>query len=208
MSLSRWAPASGIAFVVLFVLGFGFATSGPDNSKDPPSDYVKFYSSTGNRIHVLIGAYLLVLAAVAFSVFAAVLVARVRAAGGTPTLMIASATAFAVLLGIAAASFGWPAGDIAFGNDPVPSGELLHNLPELGFPILLVPGAFAAGAFLFSVGTESRARDILPGWLTIFSFVAAVVVLGAVAFFPLLLLPLWMLAASITLLLRGPAATG
>ena len=208
MTLSRWAPVAGIAFVPFFVVGFGLATTGPDTTKDPPSEFVKFYSSTGNRIHILMGAYILVLAAVLFCVFAAGLVARVRAAGGVPTVMIASATVFATLLGIAAACFGWPAGDIAFGSDPVPSGDLLHNLPELGFPILLVPGAFAASAFVFSVGVESRRLGLLPGWLAVASFVVAVLVLGAAAFIPLLLLLLWVLVTSIVQLVRRPATPG
>ncbi|HEY6379066.1 MAG TPA: hypothetical protein VI316_07785 [Candidatus Dormibacteraeota bacterium] len=199
---SRWAPVSGILFVPLLVVGFGMVTTNLDTNKDPASKFVSYYSDSGNRAQILVGMYLVILASLAFAAFAGCLVVRVRAAGGSATALVASAAVFCTLLGLAGAAWGWLAGDIAFGGNPVPSGDLLRNLPQLGFPILLVPGAIAAAVFLAAAGLDGRRLGVLPGWLSILAFVAAALLLFSVAFFPFLALPLWVLVASITMLVR------
>lgn len=207
MSISRWTAFSGILFVPLLIVGFMMASTDLDTRKDPATKFVSYYSDSGHRAAILVGMYLMVGAAVAFAIFAGGLVARVRTAGGPATPMVASATAFCILLGIAGAVLGWQAGDITFGGDAVPSGELLRTLPELAFPILLIPGAIAAAAFLLTTVYAARACSVLPVWLLGLGLIAAVAMLFAPVFFPIIALPLWVLIASVTILVRERSKT-
>jgi len=113
MSLSRWGPVAGIVFVPLLIVGLLLANSAPDTSKDPAAKFVAFYSDAGNRAQVLVGMYVVMLAALSFAIFAASLVVRVRAAGGGTTAMVASVAVLCALLGSAGAAMGWAAGEIA-----------------------------------------------------------------------------------------------
>ncbi|HEV3124306.1 MAG TPA: hypothetical protein VG266_06990 [Candidatus Dormibacteraeota bacterium] len=199
----RRAPWSGIAFVVLLVVGFGLATSGPDPGKDSVATFHAFWSDSANRVHILMGAYFLVAAAIAFVGFAAGLWCSVSARGGGGVWVLLTAGIFATFLALGGVLFAWDAGDIAFGNTPVPSGDILRENSQLPFPILLVPGAISAGCFLVAASLLGARHALLPRWLTIAGYVAAILMLGAVVFIPFLALPLWMLLASITLLVRG-----
>jgi hypothetical protein len=198
----RWAPLSGIAFVVFMVVGFGFGGSTPDVSKDSAKTFVALWSSSANRAHLLIGGYLTILAAIAFLGFAAGLWERVRGAGGDGMWLMLTAGLFAGFLGLGGFLFALDAGNITFGNLPVPDGELLRWSSQLPYGIILILGGFSAAGFLVAASLLGAKQALLPGWLTVAGLVAAVLMLGAPLFFPFLALPLWVLLASITLLVR------
>jgi hypothetical protein len=104
-----------------------------------------------------------------------------------------------------------PGGKV-FGQTPVPSsGDFARQLDNIGFGLLLVAGALAAGLFIAMASYLARRNGTLPGWLTIAGYVVAVLQLAAGLFFPFVLVPLWVLIAAIVLLRRGgttvPTAT-
>lgn len=196
---ARFGPWMGIAFFVLFVAGFlVFPT--PDNGKNTVK-WERWWTDSGHRVAAIIGAYLMVLALLAFVCFTWGLNQRLRGQGG---VMITFGTVF-VTLGLVSALVraAIPGGKL-FGSTPIPSGpDLSRQLDNVGFAVLLVAGAVAAGAFTAAASYLARRDGVLPGWLTVTGYVVAVLQIAASLFFPFLLFLLWVLVASIVLLRRG-----
>lgn len=212
MTRLRWpvaGPICGIAFIPLLVVGFGLAAGDLDSSTDPLSKFVSYYRDSGNRAHILVGMYLLVLAAIAFCGFVTGLAVQVRAAGASATPLVAAGVLFAGFLALSAALMGSVAGNLSFHSEnPFPSGDIIRDLPQLAFPVLLIPGALSAGAFAFLSSMAGLQTSLFPRWLGALGILAVVGSLAAAAFFPFILFVLWVLVASITMLVRhaAPAA--
>jgi hypothetical protein len=204
----RWAPVSGIAFVVLLVVGFSLLNlpSGDDSA----AKIAKFYNDDGNRAQLIIGGYLMILAGVFFFWFLASLRSRLLAAEGAPGRLTAiafgSGLVFNAMVMLAGAVFISVAGNIAFGDEKFVSVEAARLQPELGYPIFLIAGAFAAIAMVDAASVLIVRTRALPAWIGWFGFVTALVLLASFLFFPILLLLLWVLFVSIALLRLEPAA--
>lgn len=195
---TRVGPWMGIAFVVLFVAGFiVFPT--PSNGKDT-AKWARWWSDSGHRTAAIIGAYLMVFGLLAFVWFMWGLNQRLRDRGG---MMITFGTLFVALALVSALVRAAIAGGKQFGQTPVPPGaEFARQFDNIGFGVLLVAGALAAGAFTATASYLARRDVILPGWLTMAGYVVAALQLVAGFFFPFALFPLWVLVVSIVLLRR------
>ena len=195
---TRIGPWMGIAFAVLFVAGFlVFPT--PSDEKDS-AKWARWWTDSGHRTGAVIGAYLMVFALLAFVWFMWDLNRRLRDRGG---MMITFGTVF-VTLGLVSALVraAIPGGKL-FGSTPIPPGaELARQFDNIGFAVLLVAGALAAGAFTAAASYLAQRAEILPRWLTIAGYVVAVLMLAAGFFLPFVLFPLWVLVASIVLVRR------
>jgi hypothetical protein len=202
---SRAGAWMGIVFVVLFVAGFllfNTPSKGTDTAK-----WAGWWNDSGHRATAVIGAYLMVLGLLAFLWFAWTLRERFRDGGG---LMFTFASIFAAVGIVSALVRATIAGNKTFGGGsatPVPHGaDLARQLDGLGFGLLLVAGALAAGAFVAFASYLARRDGMLPGWLTMAGYVVAVLQLVAVFFFPFVLFFLWVLIVAIVLLRRGQTA--
>jgi hypothetical protein len=196
----------GIVFVVLFVAGF-MTFSTPDSNSNT-AKWAKWWNDSGHRAGAVVGAYLMVLAVLAFVWFLWSLHRRVGGGGSVPAGMMATfGSTFAGLALVSALMRAAIPGGNVFGDMPIPAGaDLARQLDNLGFAVLLVAGALSAGAFLAVASYLARASDALPGWLTIAGYVVAVLQLAAGLFFPFILFILWVLVASIVLLRRESRA--
>jgi hypothetical protein len=196
---SRVGPWMGIAFFVLFVVGFlviPTPNSGTDTAK-----WARWWNDSGHRTGAVVGAYLIVVGLLAFVWFMWDLNQRLREPSG---VMITFGSLF-VGLGLVSTLIraAIPGGKI-FGDTPVPAGaDLARQFDNIGFAVLLVAGALAAGAFTATASYLARRDAILPGWLTITGYVVAVLQLAAGLFLPFVLFPLWVLVVSIVLLRRS-----
>ncbi|HEY2044286.1 MAG TPA: hypothetical protein VGH11_16545 [Jatrophihabitans sp.] len=199
----RVGPWMGIAFVVLFVGGF-LVFSGPNTTSNGASNTAKWdawWNVTNHRTMAIIGAYLMVLGALAFVWFACSLQQRLRdRVDGM--MVVAFASLFAALALTSALVRAAIPGGKAFGSLNVPGGNLPEQLDNIGMALLLVAGALAAGAFVAAACHAARRSVVFPAWLTISGYVVAVLQLAAALFFPFVLFPLWVLVASIVLLTR------
>jgi hypothetical protein len=195
---SRAGPWMGIAFVVLFVAGF-IAFPTPSSGKDT-AKWARWWTDSGHRTAAIIGAYLMVLGLLAFVWFMWGLNQRLRDRGG---MMITFGTLFVALGLVSALVRAAIAGGKQFGETPVPPGaDFARQFDQIGFGVLLVAGALAAGAFTATASYLARRDAILPGWLTMAGYVVAVLQLVGSLFFPFVLFPLWVLVVSIVLLRR------
>ncbi len=188
----------GIAFVVLFVVGF-ITFSTPTDNKDAVK-WERWWTDSGHRANAIIAAYLMMLGLLAFVWFMWSLNQRLRDRGG---MMITFGTLFVALAMISALVRASIAGAKQFGDTPVPAGDFARQFDQIGFGLLLLAGALAAGAFTATASYLARRDAILPGWLTIAGYVVGVLQLAAPLFLPFALFPLWVLVVSIMLLTRA-----
>jgi predicted lipid-binding transport protein (Tim44 family) len=79
-------------------------------------------------------------------------------------------------------------------------------LQSLGYGSLLVWGGLAASAMVATVSVAALREAVFPAWFGWLGALAAIVLLGAVIFFPMAALPIWVLIASVLLFRRSDAA--
>ena len=209
----RWGPLAGIAFVVLFVVGFSL--NNMPSADDSVAKITSFYNDSGDRAQLIISSYVLWLAALFFFWFVAGLRARLLAVEGAPgrltSISFGGGLVFIAMLIAAASCFASIAGDITFGGDDFggAQGTFLVGarfIPELGFPLLLIGGAFAAIAMVDAASILIVRTGVVPTWIGYFGFVAAVALLFGVLFLPMIFLVLWVLFVSVAMWRSAPPA--
>ena len=199
----RVGPWMGIAFFVLFVAGFLIFPM-PNTNGHRAANVAKWnvwWTDSSHRTMAIIGAYLMVLGALAFVWFAASLQQRLRERSGG-MMMVGFAWLFAAVALSSALIRATIPGGYVFGSLTIPRGDLPAQLDNIGQALLLVAGALSAGAFVAAACHAARRSAALPAWLTIAGYVVAVLQLGAALFFPFALFLVWVLVASIVLLVR------
>jgi len=203
--------AAGIAFVVLFVVGVFVSFGNAPNIKKHDSDavaaakYVKQLSDSGHRAGLIIGAYLVVLAALALVWFSQGLRSLVNseAAG---RLVAALGVLGAAALSVGAMCSAVMAGAISFGNEKVPQdGDTIRVVMDLSFPLLFVVGGLVMAAIIATIAV--RGGGSLPVWLQYTSWLGVLGAVMAVIFLPMALPLLWFLAVAITILVRRQPAS-
>lgn len=207
----RRAMGAGIAFAVLFVVGIMTSFGNSPNIKSSDSDavaagkFVTKLSDSGARTGILVGAYLLVVAAMLFVWFTRALthVVDSQLAGqlvGGLGVLGAGAIASGAMVSAAVA------GMVSFGSEPVPKdGDIIRVTMEMAFPFLLVVFGLVSAAIAATVALRGAT---LPRWLR---YAAVLAVLGgvfAVIFLPMALVVLWFLALAIIGLTRSDAWSG
>jgi hypothetical protein len=198
----------GIAFVVLFVAGFlMFAT--PNTTSNRASNVAKWdtwWTVSSHRTTAIIGAYLMVLGALAFVWFASSLQQRLRERSDG-MMMVGFAWLFAALALTSALIRAAIPGGWVFGRLTMPGGDLPAQLDNIGQGLLLVAGALSAGAFVAAACHAARRSVVFPVWLTGAGYVVAVLQVAGALFLPFALFPLWVLVASVVLLTRDAKFT-
>jgi hypothetical protein len=207
----KWGPIAGIVFAVLFVAAF-FVQGELPSGDDSAAEVASFYDDSGNRAQVIIATYMLFVASVFFLWFLGSLRRRLIKAEGEPgpltPIAFGAGIVFIAMLMVGAACFASVAGDIAFGDEKVAtvaSGDAARVVPQLGYPVLLIGGMFAAIAMICATSVLTMRTGVLPRWIGWYGFVAAVLLLAAVVFLPMILFVLWVLFVSIAML-RGAEA--
>jgi hypothetical protein len=202
---AKWAPLSGIVFVVLFVAGM-MVLNLPDTD-DPLPKFQSFYDDSGNRAQIIIAGYLLMLSSVFFLWFLSSLRARLLAvegpSGRLTSIVFGGGVVFVALMLAATGCFIFIAGEISFGDVKNINPELMRVLPDLGYPLLLLGGMFAAIAMIDAASVLIVRTAVLPKWIGWYGFVAAVGLLFSAFFIPVILFVLWVLFVSIALLRRS-----
>lgn len=175
----RWSMAAGIAFAIVVVIGFVTQFSGlPNYDGDKDSSAVigqkvhEALASSGHRAQAIVGAYLLVLAALCLVAFAAGLRARLLAEDPSRTASASLVTGCGVL-GAAGLALGGGLnalvpGAISFGGDPVPdqSGSYaLRFLSQAGAPLLFLVFGLAMAALVATMSVAALQGVGLPRWL-------------------------------------------
>lgn len=190
---------SGAAFAVLMFVGINLMfssepdTSSKDSAATIAQKWVAVLHSSSHRNKILVGGFLVMLAALALIWFANTIRNR-YAPTGTPIMAFATLAA----VGVAGSVVG-PlvlVGGHAFGNEPLPTdGNVIWAVGNLMMPLLLVVYGFGLAATLATFAVVARAS--LPRWLLVFTWIAAIASLASVEFFPMLLALVYLLVTGI-----------
>jgi hypothetical protein len=198
-----WTPVAGVLAAITFVVGLIFISDTPDDT-DTDAQVLAWYADHGNRVGVVVGAFVLAFCGLFFLWFAGGLRQRLRAdegPGGRLTeIAFGGAVAFVAMLWVGAAALGAiPAGQELGSVPPLKVADIARYLGSAGFGAILLFGAFGAIALIDAASIVIMRTGILPKWLAYLGFVAAVVLLFGVVFIPMVALPIWVLATSIVL---------
>jgi MFS family permease len=196
----------GIAFPILIFVGTSLIFSHtPDTSNTTGTKlsqaWLQTISDKGDRAAIIIGCFVLLVAALAFIWFATVMRDRF-AKPGSPMFGFALLAA----VGVAVAALGplAVAGGHDFGGEPLPAdGTAIWFVTDLMFPSLLAVFGLAVAAFIGSLLLSSRGA--LPMWLVVFGWLAVVGGILGVLFLPILIVLLWFVASGIHGLVSRPA---
>jgi hypothetical protein len=202
-----------VLFVVLGAAGVALLAPLLAAFPGTAADYLAATGSTASAWAQLVGGLALAGAGVAFSVAVTRLtrIAQSVAGGDYGAVARAAATAYAALVGVAAAALatdalarviGGPASlGPTSGGSGGPAGAALDPaaLPRLGYALLIVPGVVAAAVAVFGTTFSAWRAGRLGTVLALVGFLVSVLLLGGVFVYPVALLPLWLLAASFTI---------
>ena len=198
MNRHWWAPLTGVAFVVLVIVG-GAIQGEPPEVDENVQAIVDHYSDDKDAI--MIGTLLIAWGLVAWLFFAGVLRRVLRAAEGDGHTLSLVAFGGAVILAVGGAIDGTISFALAENADDIePAGvQALAALWENDF----LPFILGLGTFMLATGLSILRHGALPKWLGWAALVLGVVALTPIGFVAFLAGGLWVLAASVILTLRA-----
>jgi len=208
-----WGSLSGLAFVVLFVIGSALIFDGP-NGDEPPAKYVAFYGDSGHRDKINLGWILAGLGVFFFLWFVASLRETVReatvaSAGDTVLafLVTIGGTAYGAvtLVGLGQAAGVRTMSDDTFQHQVFPG--IIHANDD-GVYITHATGTAALAAMIFAFSITVLATRALPRWIGWFGLVAAVAALASIFFVTMFVWLLWIGVVSVVLFLAARRGSG
>ena len=207
----RWWFLSGVGFAVLLVAGIMLAMGTfPEDSKAPDADWIKVLSSSGDRAKIIVGAYVLCVAGVLFLWFASTIRTALESEATPPSVLVSvaagSAIVFVTLLMVGGLALAAVPGSITFGDAPIPAADFVRQLSQLGTGILLAPGSLVAAVFVASTSRLGAVAGVFSRAVTMFGYIAAVVLVFGAFLLPFLALPIWAIVVAISLA-RRPVAS-
>lgn len=210
MLQDRVTSVSGIVFAIATFAGLVLLLGGAAVGDTPNAEAAAWLGESGHRTRILAGAYVMCGGAVAFMVFAAGLIERVRAAQA-PRLAVnvaqIAAITFAVLVLAAAIGMASAAYAVNSNVEPRPIDPGALRVTTFGFALWAIPAALAGATFVTAVSVAVLTSTVLPRWLAVIGFLFAAIALYGIAFIPTLGLLLWAVLVAIVILVRPAAAS-
>ena len=203
--LERWAPLSGIIFVVLMFVGTFFVADVPDPDA-AQQQLATYLADSSNHTRNLVGAYIWVVGALAFLWFVTGLrsvLRRAEAGAGTlSNLVFGAGVIYSALMMASAVAFAAVAYAVGLRGATVSDPDFVRVLPQMAWMILLLGAGFAGLLLVLTASILSLQTGVLPRWLAWLGVVVAIVLLFDVIYVNIVPLLIWVLAASIVLLMR------
>lgn len=214
LTLGQWrrAMAAGIVFVVLFVAGvlLTFGNSPDIQKKDcqagAAAKFEHYLSSSGHRTGLVIGAYALIIAGLAFLALTQSLRTYLPSDAYGRRMLGSLGTIGAVIVAVAGILNATVAGAVSLGNEPLAGGDATRVLMDTFFPLLFLGFGLVSALLIGIITFAIRRERELPSWLGWTGAIAVLGALGAIEFVPFFLTLLWFLAVSIVGLFRPPTA--
>jgi hypothetical protein len=193
---ARFAPLTGVAAVVLWVVGFLLYTSTAVDGAETAAEILAGYED--DEALVWIAGWIFVVGGVLFLWFVGTLRARLLAAEGVPGRL--AGIAFGGGIATAAFLMLLPAGDIAAAVTDDLEPAAAQALNEIG-TAFFVGAEFSAIALVAATALVALRTAVLPRWLAWVSLVLALwLLIAPIGWLALLVgFPLWVLAVSVLL---------
>jgi hypothetical protein len=198
---ARWEPWSGIAFPVLFLTSIAVSSPPADNASDVT--WVANYTGHAEQARHLATGVLLVLAGLSLAAFLTAVSRRVeltapsRTFSPLPRVAAATAAAGIAVGGVVMAAVS---GGELIGSYPLPGADVLRLSNDLGFALVSVAGMLSAALAIAVLSVQGRAAGLFGRRSAIFGLVVAVLLVGALAFVPILGALLWSLITAVRLI--------
>jgi hypothetical protein len=192
MRNARWI---GLLGAVVYTVGFFLVSSAPGGGDVDSSDFEEFYVTDDKTALPIIGLIVLTLGALAILWFLYSLRASIPDRAAEFGWITAALGLTAVLVG--GSLLAGPSGAQAFSDSEFVGEGVAHALAQAGFAAMLGPGSMLLGLGIAVLSyTGGRAR-VLPSWVVIVGYVAAVLQLAAFIWIPHVAIPLWVVIASL-----------
>ena len=211
LRITRWIPATGIAFVVLVVVAALLTRDSPGGDTSE-AEIASYYANPDNLDSERISFFLVGVAAFCFLLFLGSLRGALANAEGDPArLTTATIVAASVFIALAVAAHvletGLSLGEGIYGETFAVDPNVARLMLALSFGFFVM-AMFAAGAMVLSASILALHSRVFPNWLAVFGFPAALAGLISALVWPSVLVLVWILAVSVVLLLpqRPPPA--
>jgi hypothetical protein len=202
----RSAGIAGIAFAALFITSLALMRSQPAGGSTA-AEIRDFYLRENGGTVAIVGVYLVPFAGIAFLWFVAVVRNLIgdREDRFFATVFLGSGLLFVAMLFIAAGVGGAVLTAVKARHDPVPGAETVVTIRALAFGFLFIYAMRMAAVFMIVVSTIGLRLGVLPRWLVVAGYVAALVLMLNVFYLESLVLvfPAWVVAVSVVILKAG-----
>jgi hypothetical protein len=204
----RAAGIAGLAFAALFITSLALMRGQPSGATTA-AEIRDFYLRDNGGTVAIVGVYLVPFAGIAFLWFIAVVRNLIgdREDRFFSTVFLGSGLLFVAMIFIAAGVGGAVLTAVKARHDPVPSAETVVTIRALAFGFLFIYAIRMAAVFMIVVSTIGVRLGVLPRWLVVSGYLAALVLILNVFYFESLVLvfPAWVAAVSVVIL-KGSAA--
>jgi hypothetical protein len=200
------AAASGIAFAALFTAAFALFGTIFGTFADPTDTFIDYYESDAHRATDVVGVYVLSLAGMSFAAFGVMVSQWLKAMSDSVVLSLIAPAGLLAAAGMLVAagllgtvSLSLTLGDF-FDERSGLDGAEVAVLPQAGTVVLGIAAAMSASALVAAISFSAWGARALPRWICVLGSIAApLIFMLSLAGPPLLLLPAWVLIASIAL---------
>jgi hypothetical protein len=204
--LVRWAMLSGVAYVVLFVVGVILLFGSEPDTSSAPGKLIAYYSKSGHRDRINFGWVLVGLSVFFFLWFLSALRRTIRLLEGEDGLLTGLTTIGGVIYAaLTLASIGVSVGIRTMSDDTyhhtVYPG-LIHAADDVGW-MLHASGGAGLGAMIIAASLAALRAAAVPKWAGWLGIVVGIISLGLLAFFPWFVAGIWILVVSIGMFARA-----
>jgi uncharacterized membrane protein len=200
------AAVTGILFAVLFIASVSLMRAGLPDVGMTRAEIARQYADDDARRVVLLGYSLAPFAMVMFLWFVGVMRRRLPPSEQfVATVFTLASAVFAALFLVAASLVGGPFYLQPDGTQLQFDASTLMGMQSAAYGLVFVIGVRVQVLIVLTATAAGRTYGTLPRWLVLFGyFVAVVQTLNLALFEPLVFtFPLWVVAVSATILLRG-----
>jgi hypothetical protein len=204
-ALERWATLGGAAYAILFIVGVIVGSAGQPDTGSAPEKLIRYYSDSGHRDRIFIGWILVVLGVFFFLWFLASL--RQTLLRLEPGGFLTAVTSIGGIVYAALTLVGWALqtaiktmSDDTYRHTVYPG--LIHAADDAGY-VLHATGGIGAGTMMIGASLVALRAGTVASWLGWVGVAAGVIALASIAFFPMILIAVWLLVVSVGLFLRS-----
>jgi hypothetical protein len=203
---ARWAPLTGIAFVVLFLAGV--VVSSPPSDKASNAAWIANYTGHAHVAQHVATGVLLILAALALLSFLSTTWTRIagnRPFGAISAIPLVAAGVAAACIAVGGVLMGAIAASVQ-GTGHALNPDLLRFGNDVGFVMVSLPGMLATSLSVACLSVQGRRNGLFGRKMMIFGLVVAFILLASFAFIPIVALLVWLVVTAVVLIRRPTVA--